>query len=82
MKFYYLSPNKMDNSIKLIFWCLFMVAPLLGLNQRYILTGCCEDLYVSLFIWYDNGEMVKCSWSDSQSSSRDYVYVFMFRIIQ
>ncbi len=33
MKLYYLSPNKMENSNKLIFWCLFMVLPFLGLSM-------------------------------------------------
>ncbi len=27
-------------------------------------------------------ETVKCSWSDSQGSSRDYVYVFMYTCIE
>ncbi len=31
MKLYYLSSNKMENSNKLIFWCLFMVLHFLGL---------------------------------------------------
>ncbi len=33
-------------------------------------------LYISL--WFYPKETVKCSWSDPQSSSRDYVHVFMY----